>query len=469
MKHSRRRAFRLTHTSPPTTQPQQAAMKNLQPVKLYGLQFFYNISQVALCSYMCIEAAIQAYRNVRPSSSFFSPPSIHPPIHLNTTGLHLPPLRALQRHQTRHWQPPLALLRLQGTRPSLLPSTRPSSKRAIHTQPQPIHSSTHPPTHPKRSLTSPTPSSSSWARSGTSSPSSTSTTTSPSSSSTGSTSTPATTVRSPTHPPTHPTPLAEIVPPFRLLPFRAHHLHKSNHPLLLQSQPTHPTHPPLPGDIYLTVILNGAIHTVMYTYYFLSMHTKDIWWKKYLTLFQIIQFLAMNAQVRYSSTHPPTHPPTPLFDSLHHGLPTHPLIHSPLCFSPSWPTHPPTYPLSLSRPSTSSAWAARPSPPRSPSCTWATSSPSSSSSSTSSSRATAAATLSPTGGSPRRHKHLKKREMKSGGKTAVCMCVCGDDTWRRPRGWPRDESHTHRSSRVGTSAEGFTHTHTGRQTHVSLY
>jgi hypothetical protein len=51
------------------------------------------------------------------------------------------------------------------------------------------------------------------------------------------------------------------------------------------------------GDIFLTVILNGAIHTVMYAYYFLSMHTKDIWWKKYLTLFQIIQFLTMNAQV----------------------------------------------------------------------------------------------------------------------------------------------------------------------------
>ncbi len=44
-------------------------MKNAQPVKLYGLQFFYNISQVALCSYMCIEAAIQAYRNVSPLST----------------------------------------------------------------------------------------------------------------------------------------------------------------------------------------------------------------------------------------------------------------------------------------------------------------------------------------------------------------------------------------------------------------
>ena len=28
------------------------------------------------------------------------------------------------------------------------------------------------------------------------------------------------------------------------------------------------------GDVFLTVILNGAIHTVMYAYYFLSLHTK---------------------------------------------------------------------------------------------------------------------------------------------------------------------------------------------------
>lgn len=41
------------------------------------------------------------------------------------------------------------------------------------------------------------------------------------------------------------------------------------------------------GDVYLTIVLNGFIHTVMYTYYFVSMHTKDIWWKKYLTLMQV--------------------------------------------------------------------------------------------------------------------------------------------------------------------------------------
>lgn len=50
------------------------------------------------------------------------------------------------------------------------------------------------------------------------------------------------------------------------------------------------------GDIYLTIVLNGLIHTIMYTYYFVSMHSRDIWWKKYLTMCQMIQFLCMNAQ-----------------------------------------------------------------------------------------------------------------------------------------------------------------------------
>ena len=53
------------------------------------------------------------------------------------------------------------------------------------------------------------------------------------------------------------------------------------------------------GDIYLTIVLNGAIHTIMYTYYFVSMHTRDIWWKKYLTLAQLVQFTCMNAQAIY--------------------------------------------------------------------------------------------------------------------------------------------------------------------------
>lgn len=56
------------------------------------------------------------------------------------------------------------------------------------------------------------------------------------------------------------------------------------------------------GDIYLTIVLNGFIHTIMYTYYFVSMHTKDIWWKSALTSGQMIQFCMMNAQALYLLT-----------------------------------------------------------------------------------------------------------------------------------------------------------------------
>lgn len=53
------------------------------------------------------------------------------------------------------------------------------------------------------------------------------------------------------------------------------------------------------GDVYLTIVLNGLIHTVMYTYYFVSLHTKDIWWKSALTMSQMIQFVLMNLQAGY--------------------------------------------------------------------------------------------------------------------------------------------------------------------------
>lgn len=53
------------------------------------------------------------------------------------------------------------------------------------------------------------------------------------------------------------------------------------------------------GDVYLTIVLNGFIHTIMYTYYFVSMHARDIWWKKSLTMCQLIQFFCMNAQAAY--------------------------------------------------------------------------------------------------------------------------------------------------------------------------
>lgn len=50
------------------------------------------------------------------------------------------------------------------------------------------------------------------------------------------------------------------------------------------------------GDIYLTIVLNGFIHSVMYTYYFVSLHTKEIWWKPFLTLCQMVQFTIMLVQ-----------------------------------------------------------------------------------------------------------------------------------------------------------------------------
>ena len=53
------------------------------------------------------------------------------------------------------------------------------------------------------------------------------------------------------------------------------------------------------GDVYLTIVLNGVIHTVMYTYYFVSLHTKEIWWKSALTMSQMVQFVLMNAQAGY--------------------------------------------------------------------------------------------------------------------------------------------------------------------------
>ncbi|KAL7530223.1 hypothetical protein ACHAXR_003369 [Thalassiosira sp. AJA248-18] len=65
------------------------------------------------------------------------------------------------------------------------------------------------------------------------------------------------------------------------------------------------------GDIFLTILLNGFIHTVMYTYYFICMHTKDkktgkslpIWWKSSLTSFQLIQFTLMMSQATYLVFH----------------------------------------------------------------------------------------------------------------------------------------------------------------------
>ncbi len=46
-------------------------------------------------------------------------------------------------------------------------------------------------------------------------------------------------------------------------------------------------------------MLNGLIHTIMYTYYFVTLHTKDVWWKSALTMSQMVQFVVMNSQAIY--------------------------------------------------------------------------------------------------------------------------------------------------------------------------
>ncbi|ETI51040.1 hypothetical protein F441_05547 [Phytophthora nicotianae CJ01A1] len=68
------------------------------------------------------------------------------------------------------------------------------------------------------------------------------------------------------------------------------------------------------GDSYATIVLNGFVHTIMYTYYFVSAHTRNIWWKKYLTRIQLIQFVTMNVQgyLTYSRQCPGMPPKVPL-------------------------------------------------------------------------------------------------------------------------------------------------------------
>lgn len=49
------------------------------------------------------------------------------------------------------------------------------------------------------------------------------------------------------------------------------------------------------GQVALGVILNSFVHVIMYSYYFLSLLgpsvQKHLWWKRYLTQFQLVQFL----------------------------------------------------------------------------------------------------------------------------------------------------------------------------------
>lgn len=62
------------------------------------------------------------------------------------------------------------------------------------------------------------------------------------------------------------------------------------------------------GDSYLFILLNAFVHTIMYTYYFICMHTKipgtneslKIWWKSSLTMIQMIQFVTLMSSGVYA-------------------------------------------------------------------------------------------------------------------------------------------------------------------------
>lgn len=50
------------------------------------------------------------------------------------------------------------------------------------------------------------------------------------------------------------------------------------------------------GDIYYTIVLNSFVHLLMYYYYLSSSLGSTPKWGKYLTMFQMFQFITMNIQ-----------------------------------------------------------------------------------------------------------------------------------------------------------------------------
>lgn len=66
------------------------------------------------------------------------------------------------------------------------------------------------------------------------------------------------------------------------------------------------------GDAWYSVMLNPVVHVVMYTYYLIASFVKDpssrkkyLWWGKYLTQFQMSQFVSMWVQALYSRAFSP--------------------------------------------------------------------------------------------------------------------------------------------------------------------
>ena len=75
-----------------------------------------------------------------------------------------------------------------------------------------------------------------------------------------------------------------------------HVLHHSHMPILTWLAIKFFPHPP-PA---LTLLLNSTVHIVMYIYYYMAAdprYKQNLWWKKYITVLQLVQFLILLTQV----------------------------------------------------------------------------------------------------------------------------------------------------------------------------
>ena len=57
----------------------------------------------------------------------------------------------------------------------------------------------------------------------------------------------------------------------------------------------------------LTIVLNSFVHILMYTYYYMASEPKlkrHLWWKKYITITQLIQFLILFVQAVWMMNKP---------------------------------------------------------------------------------------------------------------------------------------------------------------------
>ena len=70
------------------------------------------------------------------------------------------------------------------------------------------------------------------------------------------------------------------------------------------------------GDLYLPALLNSFIHVLMYSHYFLSSFGFHCWWKKYLTMLQLLQFAICWSQPLISLYYGPSWYANPLLLSL---------------------------------------------------------------------------------------------------------------------------------------------------------